>query len=111
MSRKRRPDGEGDAIDHTQGDVAPSQAVEEKQQPVQAVRLRNIRAAVWANRNDGGTYYTVTFSRSYRDQEGNWHTTESFERDALLHPAKAADVPHSWIWDQPQSTGPAETPF
>jgi hypothetical protein len=111
MSRRRKPDGEGDAAtDSPPGDAAASQAVEEKQQPVHAVRLRNVRAAIWLNRNDGGTYYTVTFSRSYRDQEGNWHTTESFGRDDLLLLAKVADVAHTWIWDELQSNG-HEAPF
>jgi hypothetical protein len=111
MSRRRKLDGEADAAtDKPQSDDAGNQAVEEKQQPVHAVRLRNVRAAVWANRNENGTYYTVTFSRSYRDQEGNWHTTESFGKDDLLLLAKVADVVHSWIWDELQSNG-HETPF
>src|SRR5437899_2873594 len=110
MPRRKGTDGDGGTADDTQkGEPVETQA-EEKQQPVHAVRLRNVRAAVWANRNDVGAYYTVTFRRSYRDQEGNWHTTESFGRDDLLLLAKVADVAHTWIWDQLQSNG-AETPF
>ena len=89
------------------------QSEEEKVQPVHAIRLRNVRAAIWANRTEAGaTYLNVTFSRSYRDQEGNWHTTESFGRDDLLLLAKVADFAHTWIWEQLQSSsnGP-ETPF
>jgi hypothetical protein len=111
MSRRKGVDGDGGtAADTPKGEAVETPPAEEKQQPAHAVRLRNVRAAVWANRNDGGTYYTVTFSRSYRDQEGNWHTTESFGRDDLLLLAKVADVVHTWIWSQIQSNG-SETPF
>lgn len=111
MSRRKGADGDGGtAADTPKGEAVEASEVEEKQQPVHAVRLRNVRAAVWANRNDAGTYFTVTFSRSYRDQEGNWHTTESFGKDDLLLLAKVADVVHTWIWSQIQSNG-SETPF
>ena len=89
------------------------QSEEEKVQPVHAIRLRNVRAAIWVEPDRGRcTYLNVTFSRSYRDQEGNWHTTESFGRDDLLLLAKVADLAHTWIWEQLQSgsNGP-ETPF
>ena len=52
----------------------------------------------------------MTVSRSYRDQEGNWHTTESFGRDDLLLLAKVADLAHTWIWGEIQG-GLAESPF
>jgi hypothetical protein len=111
MSRRKGTDGDGGTAGETQKrEAVETPPAEEKQQPVHAVRLRNVRAAVWANRNEGGTYYTVTLSRSYRDQEGNWHTSESFGRDDLLLLAKVADVAHTWIWEQLQSNG-SETPF
>jgi hypothetical protein len=92
------------------GTVAPPS--EERNQPVHAIRLRNVRAAIWANTLDSGVYYNVTLSRSYRDQEGNWHTTESFGREDLLLLAKVADLAHTWIWAQIQSNGQAEgVPF
>jgi hypothetical protein len=112
MPRRKGADGDGGtAADNARGEAVETQDADDKQQPVHTVRLRNVRAAVWANRNDGGTYYTVTFSRSYRDQEGNWHTTESFGRDDLLLLAKVADVAHTWIWNELQPNVPAETSF
>jgi hypothetical protein len=111
MPRRKGAESDGGtATDTPKEETAEAPRAEEKQQPVHVVRLRNVRAAVWANRNDGGTYYTVSFSRSYRDQEGNWRTAESFGRDDLLLLAKVADVAHTWIWEQLQSNGP-ETPF
>ena len=52
---------------------------EEKTQPVHKIRIRNVTGAIWQNaRQDGTTYYTFTASRSYRDEQGNWHSTSSF---------------------------------
>ncbi len=52
---------------------------EEKAQPVHKIRIRNVTGAIWQNaRQDGSTYYTFTASRSYRDEQGNWHSTSSF---------------------------------
>jgi hypothetical protein len=113
--RKSNPEENGVAVDSppvpaADGVDAP-QPEEEKVQPIHAIRLKNVRAAIWVNRTEAGaTYMNVTFSRSYRDQEGNWHTTESFGRDDLLLLAKVADVAHSWIWEQIQQSG-GEVPF
>jgi hypothetical protein len=35
--------------------------------PVHEIRLGAIRAAVWANETDNGTWNNVTFERSYKD--------------------------------------------
>ena len=113
--RKSNHEENGDASEQppvavAEGAEAP-QSEEEKVQPVYTTRLKNVRAAVWSNRTEAGTtYLNVTFSRSYRDQEGNWHTTESFGRDDLLLLAKLADQVHTWIWEQIQQNG-GEVPF
>lgn len=114
---KRRANHEGNGAVVEEPPVPPTEAAdaprseEEKVQPVHTLRLKNVRAAVWSNRTEAGaTYLNVTFSRSYRDQEGSWHTTESFGRDDLLLLAKVADQVHSWIWEQIQQNG-GEIPF
>lgn len=51
-----------------------------------ACRLREnaLSAEVWENQQKDGVQHNVTFSRSYRDKEGNWKSTNSFgERDLL----------------------------
>jgi hypothetical protein len=111
--RKNDPGSDGSAHDPAPATAAPVNDVEtspERTQPARAVRLRNVRAAIWANDGENGTTrYNVTVSRSYRDQEGNWHTTESFGRDDLLLLAKVADIAHTWIWEQMQG-GAADSP-
>ncbi|HRI12462.1 MAG TPA: hypothetical protein PLX89_05600 [Verrucomicrobiota bacterium] len=84
--------------------------------PVHEIRLGAIRAAVWANETDNGTWYNVTFERSYKDGD-TWKSTGSFGRDDLLVLAKAADQAHTWIVGQPRdrqepepSTAPTQPP-
>jgi hypothetical protein len=72
--------------------------------PVQTIRYGSVRAAIWRNIVDNGNasrpLYCVTFSRSYKDGEGNWKESGSFGVDDLLVLAKAADEAHSWITRQ-----------
>jgi len=45
-------------------------------------RLGAIKATVWANQNDGKTFYSTSIVRSYKDGE-EWKETTSFGRDDL----------------------------
>lgn len=73
-----------------------------KQRPAHEIRLGRIRAAIWANQGDNGTWYNVTLSRNYKDGD-EWKSSTSFGRDELLTLAKVADLANSWIHDQSQA--------
>ena len=46
-----------------------------KQKPVHEVRYGNVRVAIWANRNkENHVFHSFGLERSYRDQDGNWHS-------------------------------------
>ena len=75
----------------------------ERNRPVHSVRLRNIRAAVWANEGEQGTRYNATFCRLYKDNEGFWRSSDSFGRDDLLLLAKVSDIAHTWISEAMQA--------
>ena len=40
--------------------------------PATAFRFGNVNAAVWENTGEKGPFFSVTFSRPYKDAEGNW---------------------------------------
>src|SRR4051812_28902990 len=67
--------------------------------PVQTFRHRNIKAAIWQNetQKDGLPFFNVTITRSYRDESGEWHDTQSFGYDDLTHVAKLMYDAHSFI--------------
>ncbi len=80
----------------------------DRNRPVHVVRLKNIRAAVWANETEMGTRYNITVSRLYKGEDQQWGTSESFGRDDLLLLAKVVDLAHSWISEQMQAS---DVPF
>lgn len=55
----------------------------ETKKPAQTFRKANIKAAVWENTGKDGTFYSVTFSRSYKDVEDSWRHTTSFHAGDL----------------------------
>ncbi len=75
----------------------PAASENSKQRPAHEIRLGRIKATIWANQNDNGTWYNVTLSRSYKDGD-EWKSSPSFGRDELLTVAKAADLANTWIW-------------
>ena len=66
-------------------------------QPVHRILMSRVSAAIWLNQGDNGPWYNVTVSRSYKDANDEWKSTDSFSADDLLLLAKVADEAHSWI--------------
>lgn len=83
-----------------------------KDRPVEVVRIRNVRANIWANRLEGGrVVYNVTFDRLWKEDDqtdaqgevtrkGEWRQSTSFGKDDLLLLAKVADLVHTRIYDK-----------
>ena len=68
--------------------------------PVAEVRVGAVKAAIWPNTTESGAVrHNVTFSRIYKDADGNWKSTSSFGRDDLLVVAKVADLAHTKIFE------------
>jgi hypothetical protein len=58
-----------------------------KKGPVYKQKSHGIEVAVWKREHDGKAFYSVSATRSYRDSEGNWKTSNSFnleDRDILM---------------------------
>ena len=51
---------------------------------------------------EGRVFYSTTFSRNYRDEAGNWKSSDNFSANELLLLAKVADLAHS---EDPQASG------
>lgn len=82
---------------------------EEKSQPVHKIRIRNVSGAIWSNaRQDGTTYLTFTVSRSYRDDQNNWHSATSFGAPDGFILAEVCRQCALWIVNSTQNS---EIPF
>lgn len=71
---------------------------EAKNRPVHEIRFGRIRAAIWQNETDSGTFYNVTISRLYKDGD-DWKDSTSYGRDDLPLVAKVCDQAHTWIFE------------
>jgi hypothetical protein len=65
--------------------------------PAAKVSMFPITAAIWRNQRDNRSFYSVTFERSYKDEQGAWQSTDSFGESDTLLLAKVADQAHSEI--------------
>ena len=100
--------------DRTETDGPPAQPPAAKDKPARVIRIRNLRANVWANRlASGAVVYNVTFDRLWKEDDevdaggevlkkGEWHQSPSFGKDDLLLLAKLADVAHTWVYRKVQ---------
>ena len=70
--------------------------------PAHSIRYGNVKATIWPNESeDNGTFYSVTLTRSWRDEKQEWHDSQSFNFKDLPHLAKAVNDAHSWIaWQE-----------
>ena len=65
--------------------------------PVAKVRVGLQTASIWENATEKGKFYSVTFERRYRDDKGEWHSTNGYGTQDLLVLAKLADLAHTKI--------------
>lgn len=56
----------------------------QKNKPALTIRDRNLKVTIWKNSGEKGDFYTVQFTRSYRDDQGNYHDSDSYSGSELL---------------------------
>ncbi|ODR99307.1 hypothetical protein AUC68_04750 [Methyloceanibacter methanicus] len=62
-----------------------------KNQPVEKMRNGSIVATIWKNESEKGAFFSVTFARTYKDADGDYHDVNSFSGTQLLQLAKLAN--------------------
>jgi hypothetical protein len=65
--------------------------------PVDRLNMGLIKATIWERKTDEYTFYSVSFEKRYRDSEGNWHSTHTYDSNDLLLLAKLANNAHTEI--------------
>ena len=70
-----------------------------KKRPTHEIPLGSVRATIWANRSsrDGVDWYSVTTSRCFKDAQGKWRNTYSFEMRHLPELVQAIEKASQWI--------------
>ena len=62
--------------------------------PADTLRDGNVKATIWQNEGDKGAYYSTTFSRTYKDEKGEYRETQSFSSNDLLRISELARQAH-----------------
>jgi hypothetical protein len=68
-----------------------------KQRPAHEIRFGRLKLTIWKQESDKGPWFSVVPTRSYRDAQGNWRSSQSFGLDDLLLLAKLCDLADTWI--------------
>ncbi len=58
--------------------------------PTQTLRDGLLKATIWKNEGDKGAFFSVNLTRSYQDEAGNYHDSDSFSNSELLRIAHLA---------------------
>ena len=65
--------------------------------PVSKLRDGSLSVAIWRNDSKNGNFYTVKFARSYKDEQGEYHDTDSFNGYDLLQISRLVDKAYEKI--------------
>lgn len=67
--------------------------------PTETIRDGALKATIWKNQSENGTFYSVDLSRTYQDEQGNYHDSHSFSGSELLRIARLAHKAYDLIAD------------
>ena len=78
--------------------------------PTAVIRDTNIKATIWENQGEKGTYFTTTLAKTYRDQNGELRDTNVFTNNDLLKVSELAKEARTKTRELQQERTPAKTP-
>lgn len=58
--------------------------------PHTTIRDGRLKATIWKNNSENGAFFSIDFTRTYTDKEGNPQDTNSFSQSDLLRVARLA---------------------
>lgn len=85
-------------------DPKKSEKKETANVPVYKARSNSVTVAVWKHVNEDKVSYSSVLQKSYKDDDEEWHNTDTLFPSDLPHARKALDMAHTWIIEQYQST-------
>jgi hypothetical protein len=63
-----------------------------RQPPFSTLQIGVLKAVIWKNVSDKGDWYSVDFSRGYKDSAGIWKSADTFGVSDLLAVAKLSEM-------------------
>ncbi len=68
-----------------------------KQKPLHHIRVGSVRASIWKQTSEKGSFLTVTFSRPYKDKSEQWQNGHSYLDHDLTDLMDCADEAKAWM--------------
>ena len=65
--------------------------------PLHQVKFGRVKAQVWENESANGPFLSVTLGKLYKNQAGEWRTSQSFGRYDLTPAIQALEEATRWI--------------
>lgn len=65
--------------------------------PIDTIRDGSLKATIWKRLGEKGNFYTVEFSRTYTDEQGNYQDSHSFSASEPLRIARLAHIAYDEI--------------
>ena len=65
--------------------------------PATAFRSGNVTVAIRENTGENGPFFSVTFSRPYKDAQGIWKTSSSYGLNDLDALSSLAELAKDWV--------------
>lgn len=65
--------------------------------PIDTIRDGSLKATLWKNTGEKGDYYSVRITRTWRDDQGNYHDSDSLSGSELLRVARLANIAYDEI--------------
>lgn len=69
----------------------------ESNAPLETLRDGRLKATIWENQGESGTYHTVSLAKIYEDRDGKLQETHSFSGGELLRIAELAREAHGVV--------------
>jgi len=71
--------------------------------PTETLRDGSLKATIWKNEGEKGPFFSVSLTRIYTDDAGNYHDSDSFSGSELLRIARLASRAYDRIADLRQA--------
>ncbi len=65
--------------------------------PLETLRDGSVKATIWRNDSDKGGFYSVRLTRTWKDEQGQYHDSDSFSGSELLRIARLANIAYDAI--------------
>ncbi len=65
--------------------------------PIDTIRDGSLKVTIWKNSGEKGDYYTARLTRTWSDEHGEYHDSDTFSGSELMRIARLANIAYDEI--------------